>query len=380
MRAVAGRRATAGGRPCQSRRADERHPDTSAVHAVGAHPRRSEHPSSAHLLRARPVAILATGLTLAACSRGGLAPDGTDASRIFDVTVVLTIAAVVVSLGVVVAWIWAVRRPGRSDIGADVDAAEATAERRLVLGGGIVMPAVVMAVLLGFGLWTMDAAPQQGDLEIEVVGHQYWWEVVYRDGPGVPTTFRTANQIRVPVDTDVTMVLRSDDVIHSFFVPQLAGKVDLVPGRENTLTFAATEEGTYEGFCAEFCGVQHAWMKFEVVATTPQEFSDWADRMARPAADPVTDLQAHGQEVFAGNSCVGCHAISGVDDSARIGPDLTHLASRDEIGAGVLGLDEENLADWIRNAQAIKGGSRMPPQQLSDDDLDALVAYLLALE
>ncbi len=333
--------------------------------------------------RMRTTTVALSAITLAACS-GGLAPEGDAADRILDVTVVLTVVGVVVCAATLGAWAWAIRRPGiAEDDGFDRTTshfAAGSVERRLVLGGGIVMPAVVMVALFGFGVWNMGGQSQQGDFEVEVIGHQFWWEVVYHDAPGAPGVFTTANEIHVPVGTEITFRMSSDDVIHSFSVPELSGKVDLVPGRENRLTFAAETPGTYEGFCAEFCGLQHAWMKFEVVATEPAEFATWAAAQADPGRAPSTDLQVRGREVFLSNSCVGCHAISGVADTGRIGPDLTHLASRDEIGAGLLSLDEANLTDWVANAQALKGGSRMPPQQLSDEDMDAVIAYLLSLE
>lgn len=332
-------------------------------------------------MRVRPLAILVIGFTLAGCSRGGLDPSGPEAVRINETTTVMTVAAVVVTAIVVAIWIWAAMSPGDpglSETGQDHDD-EARTERRYIIGGGIVLPGLVLASLFGLGLWTMTRTPQKGPLEIEVVGHQFWWEVTYSDGPGMSGTFETANELHVPVGTDVTVRLRSDDVIHSFWVPELVGKVDLIPGRESRMHFSATEPGTYAGYCAEFCGLQHAWMKFEVVAEQPDVFAAWAARQAQPAPDPATTLAQRGREVFTGRSCVGCHAIRGVANEGELGPDLTHLAGRDEIGAGVLALDEANLSAWISNAQRIKGGSKMPPQDLPPDDLDALVAYLLEL-
>lgn len=330
----------------------------------------------------RQVGWMWLAVLVASCGQGGLDPAGPEAARIQDVTMVLTITAAVVTAVVVATWIWAIVSPGSPDLSdANPDHPDETAtERRFVIGGGIVLPAVVLAALFVLGVWTMSRPTQQGALEVEVVGHQFWWELIYLDGPGVPARFETANELHVPVGTDVTVHVRSDDVIHSFWIPQLAGKVDLVPGRVNEISFSADEPGTYDGYCAEFCGIQHAWMKFEVVAMEPDAFAEWAANEAAPAAAPTTTAQQQGREVFTSASCVGCHAIRGVAERGQLGPDLTHLAARDEIGSGVLGLDEDNLSAWIVNAQRIKGGSKMPPQDLPADDLDALVAYLLALE
>lgn len=331
---------------------------------------------------ARALVASAT-LTLAACGRGGLDPAGNRADRILDVTVVLTVAAVVV-IGIVLgAWAWALARRGSEDTsGASPEDLAGRTERWWVVGGGVVLPGVVMALLFGLGVWTMGLQPDEPEVVVEVVGHQYWWEVTYHDAPGMPegATVTTANQLHVPTDAEVRVDLASEDVIHSFWVPELAGKVDLVPGRDTRLSFTASQPGTYAGYCAEFCGLQHAWMKFEVVASPADEFGAWIDRTAQPAREPATAAQRRGREVFTSNSCVGCHAIRGVAEQGDAGPDLTHLASRDEIGAGILPLDRDNLAAWVANAQAIKRGAKMPPQTLTEQELDDLVAYLQHLE
>ncbi|MBY5161376.1 cytochrome c oxidase subunit II [Salsipaludibacter albus] len=335
-------------------------------------------------MRQRPVmaavGTVALAVVLAGCARGGLAPRGPEAERILDVTEILVIAGGAVALLVVATWVVAVRRPGRGD---DLDAGRDEldpdpVERGLVLGGGIVLPGVVLTGLFVLGVWTMSRPPPTGDLVVEVVAHQFWWEVTYRQVPGVEP-FATANEIHVPTDTDVDFRLRSEDVIHSFFVPQLAGKVDMVPGRVTSLTLSADQPGVYEGACAEFCGMQHARMRMRIVAQEPDDFAAWADGQTRPAQAPEGPEEVRGREVFLARSCVGCHTIRGVAEEGDVGPDLTHLATRDEIAAGTLPLDESNLRAWIDNAQSIKGGARMPPQDLPDEELDALVAYLLGL-
>lgn len=325
------------------------------------------------------VALL--GFLLAGCTQGGLEPRGSEATRIFEVFWALVIAGGIVAAIVLSAWLWGVRRStDRDDDEPRVEGdGDARLERRFVIGGGIVLPAVVLTAFFGVQIASTVAQPHDGEVVIEVIGHQFWWEVNYSELPGVEP-FATANQIHIPTETQVTMVLRSEDVIHSLWVPQLAGKLDLVPGRENHFTFSADEPGTYAGYCAEFCGLQHAWMKFTVVAMEPTAFDAWAEHLAAPAPEPDSELAAAGRAVFLGHSCVGCHTIRGVAEQGEMGPDLTHLASRTEIGAGIMDLTEDNLAAWVINPQTIKPGAKMPPQSLSDDEVDALVAYLVSLE
>jgi len=329
------------------------------------------------------------------CSQGGLAPQGPAARQIATILWALTITGGVVAVAVLLAWGWGVGRgrgaPAASTgehavegavEGADTahDAvAESRLVRRFVIGGGVALPAVVVAGFFVVQVASSASPLAGGALTVEVTGHRYWWEVTYPDAAGADA-FTTANEVRVPTGTPVTVVLRSEDVIHSFWVPQLAGKVDLVPGVERRLTFAADEPGTYAGFCAEYCGLQHTWMKFQVVALEPAAYEQWAAQEARPAAPPADELRAAGQDVFTTNSCVGCHTIRGVSDAGTAGPDLTHLASRDQIGAGVLPLTAANLAGWISNPQDSKPGAGMPPQSLSDAEIEALVAYLMSLE
>lgn len=320
-------------------------------------------------------------LALAGCSQGGLEPAGEEAGRIFTLTWTLTLVGGIVSAVVLVLLVWgALRKPkGKAEDARAEHVEDGRLEKRLVIGGGIVLPAIILLGFFGFNLTEIKAQPQSGEFTLEVVGHQYWWEVLYRDLEGVEP-FETANQIHVPVGTEVKTVLRSADVIHSFWVPQLFGKMDNMPGHTNQFTFIAEEPGVYPGYCAEFCGLQHAWMKFEIVVMEPDDFDQWVAQQAAPAPDPQTVLEQRGQEVFMQNACVGCHAIRGVADQAELGPDLTHLASRNDLGAGVIELTEASLAAWTVNAQAIKPGVNMPPQELSEQDLDAVVAYLMSLE
>ena len=220
--------------------------------------------------------------------------------------------------------------------------------------------------------------PGSEAIQVRVTGHQWWWEVQYPDS--LPQNWATtANEIHVPVGRPVVFELRSTDVIHSLWAPNLNGKRDLIPGDENSVWFQADSAGVYRGLCAEFCGHQHAKMSFLIIAEPADSFRSWLDRQRDTARTPADSLARRGQEVFLGSSCVMCHTIAGTPAGSRIGPDLTHLASRRTIAAGTLPNTRGNLAGWIVNPQAIKPGARMPPTQLSGAELQALLTYLETL-
>jgi cytochrome c oxidase subunit 2 len=216
-------------------------------------------------------------------------------------------------------------------------------------------------------------------LQVRVTGHQWWWEVQYRDS--LPQNWATtANEIHVPVGRPVVFELRSTDVIHSLWPPNLNGKRDLIPGNENSIWFQADSAGVYRGQCAEFCGHQHAKMGFLVIAEPQDSFRTWLAAQRDTAMTPTDSIALRGQEVFLSSSCVMCHTIAGTPAGSRIGPDLTHLASRRTIAAGTLPNTRGNLAGWIVNPQAIKPGVRMPSTRLDSDDLQALLTYLETLK
>jgi cytochrome c oxidase subunit II len=258
------------------------------------------------------------------------------------------------------------------------------AENRWILVGGIVMPSVVLAVVFGFTIRTTALTANEagtGALTIEVIGRRWWWEVNY-PAQGVVT----ANEIHIPVGVPVEFSLKSGDVIHSFWVPQLGGKMDLIPGRENILVLQADEAGIYRGECAEYCGLQHALMQFMVIAQSQDEFDGWINSQQQIAEAPEDELAVRGQEVFVAAGCVYCHTIRGLDSgdvdrsAVDLGPDLTHLASRTTIGAGILSNNRGNLAGWIANPHDQKPGVLMPATPIAGDDLQALLAYLESLQ
>ena len=217
-------------------------------------------------------------------------------------------------------------------------------------------------------------------LIVEVIGHQWWWEVVYPDSVTSSNYIYTANEIHIPVGRPVILHLSASDVIHSFWVPNLSGKKDLIPGKATETWIQANVPGVYRGQCAEFCGHQHAKMAMEVVAESPEEFERWAVRMREPAATPADSMRLAGRQVFVTSSCSNCHAVGGSPASGHVGPDLTHLASRRTIAAATLPNSRGNLAGWILDPQQIKPGAMMPANSLDPDQLQSLLAYLEGLK
>ena len=249
--------------------------------------------------------------------------------------------------------------------------------RRPVIGAVVISAAGLLALLVASvatdrALASMSLVDALG---IEVVGHQWWWDVHY-DDPDPGRTFATANEIHIPVGRPVLLTLKSDDVIHSFWVPNLHGKKDLIPGRTATLQLRADQPGTFRGQCAEFCGAQHAFMAFVVVAEPAEQFEKWAEAQRQPAAEPNDAQQAQGRELFVSGSCMLCHAIHGTAAQGRKAPDLTHVASRATLAAGRLPNDAQHLSAWIADPQKFKPGVNMPPHSIPDEQLRAIVAYL----
>jgi cytochrome c oxidase subunit 2 len=222
------------------------------------------------------------------------------------------------------------------------------------------------------------ALPPPGTVNVTVVGHQWWWEIRYPDLGIV-----TANELHVPVTESgnrrpTFLKLESADVVHSFWVPQLAGKIDLIPNRRNQMWIEPTQAGTYVGNCAEYCGLQHARMLIRVIAHPPGDFENWVAAQKQP---PVDDPQLRaGRDAFFSTSCINCHVIKGTRAMGQFGPDLTHLMSRETIGAGVVPNTPENLRAWVRDPQHIKPGALMPNMQLTDGELNQMVAYLSSLK
>jgi cytochrome c oxidase subunit II len=232
---------------------------------------------------------------------------------------------------------------------------------------------VLTLSLLSAKLIVSDVADAGGasEADVVVVGHQWWWEVRYPGSGAV-----TANEIHIPIGRRLRVRVDSADVIHSFWVPQLGRKMDMIRGHPNFVWLQADRAGTYEGACSEFCGDQHAWMRFIVIAEPESQFKQWIEHQARPAADPVNDSAQAGKDFFFTQTCANCHAIRGTTSRGTAGPDLTHLASRRQLAAGLLDNTPQNLARWLKNPQRIKPGCQMPNFSLNDDQINQMVAYL----
>jgi cytochrome c oxidase subunit II len=254
---------------------------------------------------------------------------------------------------------------------------------RLIVAGGIGLPLVVLTPLLVYAVSTGHrlVLPFEDDnLTVEVVGHMWWWEVRY-PGVGPDGAVVSANEIRIPVGQRVQMLLTTADVIHSFWVPNLTAKIDMLPEKVTRIWMQAEAPGRYRGQCAEFCGAQHARMAFYVVAMEPDEFEAWMARESQPAREPDTEFLVRGQRTFLNAGCGACHTIRGTPATGRLGPDLTHVGNRVSLGAGMIENNVGTLAGWIADNQTIKPGNFMPNfEEFEGPTLRALAAYLDSLD
>jgi cytochrome c oxidase subunit II len=252
--------------------------------------------------------------------------------------------------------------------------------RVMLVGGGIVFPLVTLVGLLIWEIGVlarMNPPPDAKTLQVEVIGYQYWWEVRY---PGHQAAV-TANEVVLPAHSRIEFLLRSPDVIHSFWIPNLGGKMDLIPGRENRLTLETAGPVVLRGQCAEYCGDQHALMAFDVEVLELPEFELWLARQQAPAATPrIPDLE-EGRDAFLANGCGACHTVRGTPAAGRLGPDLTHVGSRRTIAAGAFPNNVGTLGGWIAAAQHLKPGNRMPSfDQLDGRTLRLMATWLASLE
>jgi cytochrome c oxidase subunit II len=307
--------------------------------------------------------------------QSALDPAGTDARQIETLSWVLFVGGTVIFLLVTTLLLVAVfaRPEHRLWLGT----------RRTVIAGGLVFPVVTLTALLTYGLVllrTTNAADGRDPLRIEVVGEQFWWRVYY-PAEGDAPAFTTANEIQIPTGRPILVSVTSTDVIHSFWIPNFAGKIDMIPGRVNQLRFEVDRAGVYRGQCAEFCGDQHARMAFDVVALDPAAFSLWRQAQARPARAPGKPLVEQGRQLFARGGCGNCHAIRGTEAGGQLGPDLTHVGSRRSIGAAQFPNNVGTLAGWVADTQHLKGGVRMPSYgSFAGEELRAVAGYLESLE
>ena len=300
-----------------------------------------------------------------------LDPGGPYASSVSTLSwVLLGMAAAVLLVVLVALWIALFGRPAlKARLGGT----------KVIWIAGIAFPVVVLTALLIYGLTLTRSlsAPITGqEMRIRMSGEMWWWRVIYLDADKRPI-IHDANELHIPTGQPVVIELESPDVIHSFWVPRLSGKLDMIPGRTNLIRIQADEPGVYAGQCAEYCGGPHALMGFLVVAHTPEDFAAWQRQRTAPPAPVATPQAARGEQLFTSAGCAACHRVAGTGANGLAGPDLSHVGVRRTLGAGILPNNRGTMIGWIADSQSIKPGNRMPPYKvLSGDDLTALAAYL----
>lgn len=298
-----------------------------------------------------------------------------------SITSVLMGGALIIATMIIVLMAWVVIRY-RARRGDDSDAPQIHGNNKLELGWTIA-PGILLLFIFLFATYNQFASatspgaglPKKGTPDIIVIGHQFWWEFRY---PKLGIV--TANEFHIPANKNILVQLESDDVIHDLWMPQLGEKMDNVPGKTNYTYLNAPKPGRYEGACAEYCGAEHAWMRPLAVAQSQSDFNKWVHQQQTAARNPQSKLAQQGRKLFLSNTCVNCHAIAGTSAKGRVGPDLTHVGSREQIAAGVLNTNQQNLYKFLLNPQAVKPGILMPNFHLTDQQAYALAAYLESLK
>ena len=320
-------------------------------------------------------------LLLASCGgwQSVMEPHGASAFSLKQLIILIVAVCSLMWTLVMVALIAALWR-GRPDASRTAGSTSETRMRNAVATA----TALTVVVISGFTVTSFFTtrslnAAGKDDLIVRVRGSQWWWNVEYLD-PQPDKRFATANEIHIPVGRNVLFQLQGDDVIHSFWVPSLAGKQDLIPGRPNELTVRADHAGVYRGQCAEFCGMQHAHMAFIVVAEPQQQFDRWADAQRKPAQAISEEEIVAGRDAFLAKPCAACHTIRGTAAAGTTGPDLTHIGSRRYIAAGLFETTRGSLAAWIADPQTLKPGNNMPDVPLTPDELRSISAYMASLQ
>jgi cytochrome c oxidase subunit 2 len=329
------------------------------------------------VIRSTRVAVVVLATTVVAAGCGDKSPSmlkthGSEASRIAGIWWLMFGLGAGVYAVVAFFIVWAIVRGRRAEGGEG-----RVSDNLWIVWGGVVVPVLILGVL---AVVTVQATselrkPEAGALQVEVVGKRWWWAVTY---PGTSVT--TANEIRLPAGRPVEIGLDSDNVVHSFWVPQLAGKLDMIPGQHNILRFTPRTPGTYIGECAEFCGIEHARMDFVVIVQTTTDFDRWMTRHEITPSAPDGEAASEGEVTLVTQACAGCHTIRGTPAQGTVGPDLTDFGERSTIGARTVPNTPENLAKWIVDAGALKPGALMPPMPMSDRDVQNVIAYLEGLK
>ena len=334
-------------------------------------------------VRTRTALVPSATLPLAACAgrQSALDPHGLQSDQILHIVFIFLIVAAVVWIAVVIVLcVSMLRRKRGADQPLALHAPFEQASGRIVSALGVVTLVIVLGLsIVSYAGQRTVFAKDEHALTLKIIGHQWWWEVRYED-PRPDKSFVTANEIRIPTGRPVRVELESADVIHSFWVPNLTGKMDLITGQKNELQFTAKNAGVYRGQCAEFCGLQHAHMAFAVLALSPDEFGRWRDHENENASAPVDELSKQGEQLFRGRGCALCHNIRGTLAGGQLGPDLTHIGGRTTVAAGTLPMTPATLGAWIADPQHIKPGNYMPKMPLQSDELIAILHYLEQLK
>jgi cytochrome c oxidase subunit 2 len=316
-------------------------------------------------------------------SPSALDPSGVQSSRIADLFWAYFDISALVFVLVMGAFVVAIFRKRTPDDPEKTEPAEHIERpRRRAVTVATVLTVVALIIMLVLSVATSRALASLGTkdaISVEVIGHRWWWEFQY-PAAVAGTHFTTAYEMHVPVGRPIEVKLSSHDVIHSFWVPSLSGKRDLIPGKRGSIVLQADRPGRYEGQCAEYCGTQHANMRFVVVAESEQDFKAWLAHSLSPAVTPDDPVKLAGQQVFQKGRCAACHAISGTDAFGTVGPNLTHIASRRELAMGTIANGPGHMAGWIVDPQSTKPGVIMPGTPLPPEDLNALITYLGSLK
>jgi cytochrome c oxidase subunit 2 len=294
-------------------------------------------------------------------------PEAADIAHLFVIVLVICAVILAVVIGMIgYGLIFFRHKPGAADPPPHFG------NRKLEITWTVIPILIVISlfVLTARGMHESDP-PATREPDLIVTAHQWWWEIHYPHTAAV-----TANEIHMPVGSQWLVCLQSADVIHDFWVPELARKIDVVPGLTNYLWLQASEPGNYAGTCAEFCGAEHAWMRFSVIAQSPVDYDAWLKTQEETAVSPDTDTAEAGLKLFQTMTCINCHSIRGVSEAGRAAPDLTHLAGRKFVAGGILVNTETNLFRWLKNPQAIKPGCLMPNLKLTDAQAGELADYL----
>jgi cytochrome c oxidase subunit II len=305
-------------------------------------------------------------------------PSSPEAQSIFDLTIgVVLLCAAILILVVGLITFACIKFRGKKDTPDPKPVYGNTLLESLWTAG----PFLALVVVMFFMVRTMmlvSPPSSSGKPDLVVVGHQWWWEIRYPLANGSEAV--TANEIHIPVGKRILLELRSADVIHDFWVPDLGRKIDAIPGQPNQIWLESDKIGTFTGFCAEFCGASHAWMQIRVVAESEADFQIWRDHQASPAIIPQSATAQRGLELFRSNTCVNCHEVSGISTAIQIGPSLTHLAGRETLVAGALRNTSSDLARWLSGPEQIKPGAHMPAFGFKKDELDDLTTFLEVLK